>query len=56
LKWFTVSLTNCLSSGSATSSGTVSQRTELTGGHRQILSALKLPELPRFYEFTPAPE
>jgi hypothetical protein len=40
----------------ATSSGTASQRTELTGGHRQILSALKLPEPPRFYEFTPAPE
>jgi hypothetical protein len=38
----------------ATSSGTVSQRTELTPGHRQILSALKLPEPPRFYEFTPA--
>ena len=40
----------------ATSSGTVAQRTELTTGHRQILSALKLPEPPRFYEFTPAAE
>jgi hypothetical protein len=40
----------------ATSSGTVSQRTELSASHRQILSALKLPEPPRFYEFTPAAE
>jgi hypothetical protein len=36
--------------------GTVSQRTELTPGQRTILSALKLPEPPRFYDFTPAGE
>jgi hypothetical protein len=38
----------------ATSEGTVSQRTELTPGHRRILGALDLPEPPRFYDFTPA--
>ena len=38
----------------ATSEGTVSQRTELTHGQRQILKALELPEPPRFYDFTPA--
>jgi len=38
----------------ATSEGTVSQRTELTHGQRHILKALKLPEPPRFYDFTPA--
>jgi Transposase DDE domain len=40
----------------ATSEGTVSQRTELTPGHRRILTALSLPEPPRFYDFTPAAE
>jgi hypothetical protein len=40
----------------ATTEGTVSQRTELTPGHRRILSALSLPEPPRFYDFTPAAE
>ena len=40
----------------ATSEGTVAQRTELTSGQRRILSALKLPEPPRFYDFTPAAE
>jgi hypothetical protein len=35
---------------------TVSQRTELTPGHRRILTALSLPEPPRFYDFTPAAE
>jgi Transposase DDE domain len=40
----------------ATTEGTVSQRTELTPGHRRILSALELPEPPRFYDFTPATE
>jgi transposase len=40
----------------ATTSGTVSQRTELTASHRQILSSLKLPEPSRFYEFTPTPD
>jgi Transposase DDE domain len=40
----------------ATNEGTVSQRTELTPGHRHILGALELPEPPRFYDFTPATE
>jgi DDE family transposase len=40
----------------ATNEGTVAQRTELTPGHRRILGALKLPEPPRFYDFTPAAE
>jgi hypothetical protein len=39
-----------------TSEGTVSQRTELTASQRRILSALSLPEPPRFYDFTPATE
>jgi hypothetical protein len=38
----------------ATSHGTVAQRTELTHRQRQILKTLKLPEPPRFYDFTPA--
>ena len=38
----------------ATSEGTVAQRTELTPDQRRILSALSLPEPPRFYDFTPA--
>ncbi len=36
-----------------TSQGTISQRTELTTGQRHILRALKLPEPPLFYDFTP---
>jgi len=40
----------------ATNEGTVAQRTELTPGHRRILAALKLPEPPRFHDFTPAAE
>jgi hypothetical protein len=40
----------------ATTQGTVSQRTELTPGHRRVLNALELPEPPRFYDFTPAAE
>ena len=40
----------------ATSQGTISQRTELTPGQRQTLTALKLPEPPRFYDFAPTPE
>ena len=40
----------------ATNEGTVAQRTELTPGQRRILSALELPEPPRFYDFTPAAE
>ena len=40
----------------ATNEGTVSQRTELTAGHRRVLGALSLPEPPRFYDFTPAAE
>jgi hypothetical protein len=38
----------------ATSEGQVAQRTELTHRQRQILTALKLPEPPRFYDFAPA--
>ncbi len=38
----------------ATSEGEVAQRTELTRRQRQILTALKLPEPPLFYDFTPA--
>ena len=38
----------------ATSQGTIAQRTELTQRQRRILNALKLPEPPRFYDFTPA--
>jgi hypothetical protein len=40
----------------ATSQGTIAQRTELTPGQRQTLHALKLPEPPRFYDFTPTAE
>ena len=40
----------------ATAEGTVSQRTELTPAQRRILAALKLPEPPRFYDFTPVAE
>ena len=39
-----------------TTSGTVSQRSELTPGQRRILSALDLAEPPRFYDFTPTLE
>ena len=39
-----------------TTSGTVSQRSELTPGQRRIFSALGLAEPPRFYDFTPALE
>ena len=39
-----------------TTSGTVSQRSELTPAQRRIFSALKLEEPPRFYDFTPASE
>jgi len=38
----------------ATSSGTVSQRSELTPAHKRILSALELAEPPSFFDFTPA--
>jgi hypothetical protein len=38
----------------ATSEGTIAQRTELTQRQRHTLKALKLPEPPRFYDFTPA--
>ncbi len=37
----------------ATTEGHVAQRSELTPGHRAILSALDLPEPPRFFDFTP---
>jgi hypothetical protein len=36
--------------------GTVSQRTETTPRQRAILAALKLPDPPLFFDFTPAPE
>jgi transposase len=39
-----------------TSEGTVSKRTELTTGQRDILRALSLPEPPGFYDFTPTSE
>src|SRR4051794_6433834 len=38
----------------ATGSGTVAQRSMLTPGQKSILTALKLPEPPRFLDFTPA--
>ena len=38
----------------ATQAGTVAQRGELTAGQRTILTALDLPEPPRFYDFAPA--
>ena len=38
----------------ATGEGQVAQRSELTPGQRAILRALKLPEPPRFFDFTPA--
>ncbi len=37
----------------ATKEGTVAQRSELTPRQRQILVALKIPEPPRFFDFTP---
>jgi hypothetical protein len=40
----------------ATSEGSVSQRSELTPSGRSILAALQIPEPPRFFDFTPAPE
>jgi hypothetical protein len=40
----------------ASTEGTVSQRNELTPRQRQILHDLEVPEPPRFYDFTPAPE
>ncbi|MGH3504763.1 MAG: IS1634 family transposase [Nocardioidaceae bacterium] len=39
-----------------TSEGTVCQRSQTTPAQRQILSALKLADPPRFYDFTPAAE
>ena len=38
----------------ATGSGTVAQRSTLTPGQKAILTALDLPEPPRFFDFTPA--
>jgi transposase len=40
----------------AATEGTVSQRCETTPRQRTILSALKLPEPPLFFDFSPAPE
>jgi hypothetical protein len=37
----------------ATADGHVAQRSQLTAGQRHILTALDLPEPPRFYDFTP---
>jgi hypothetical protein len=37
----------------ATGSGTVAQRSMLTPGQKAILTALDLPEPPRFFDFTP---
>jgi hypothetical protein len=36
----------------ATSDGQVAQRSTLTGDQKAILTALKLPEPPRFFDFT----
>ncbi|WP_100502269.1 IS1634 family transposase [Geodermatophilus chilensis] len=38
----------------ATGDGHVAQRSALTGGQKTILTALGLPEPPRFFDFTPA--
>jgi len=38
----------------ATPDGKVAQRSTLTPGHKTILTALKLPEPPRFHDFTVA--
>jgi len=38
----------------ATAEGNVAQRSELTPGQRSILQKLKLPDPPRFFDFTPA--
>ena len=38
----------------ATGDGRVAQRSALTAGHKAILTALELPEPPRFFDFTPA--
>lgn len=40
----------------ATNAGQLAQRTQLTPRQRSILSALELPEPPRFYDFTPTAE
>ncbi len=37
----------------ATADGTVAQRTALTAAQKQILTALQVPEPPRFFDFTP---
>ena len=36
----------------ATDHGRVAQRSALTTGHKNILTALELPEPPRFFDFT----
>jgi hypothetical protein len=36
----------------ATGHGKVAQRSTLTAGHKAILTALDLPEPPRFFDFT----
>ena len=40
----------------ATTDGQVAQRSTLTTGHKAILAALKLPEPPRFFDFTVLPD
>jgi DDE family transposase len=40
----------------ATADGAVAQRSQTTPAQRAILTGLALPEPPRFYDFTPAPE
>ena len=37
----------------ATADGSVAQRSQATPGQRATLSALDLPEPPRFFDFTP---
>lgn len=40
----------------ATAHGTVAQRSTTTPGQRTILTALELPEPPKFFDFTPNPD
>jgi hypothetical protein len=39
----------------ATSHGTIAQRSQTTPAQRTVLNALRLPEPPKFFDFTPAP-
>ena len=40
----------------ATSHGTIAQRSQTTPAQRTVLNALRLPEPPKFFDFTPAPD